>query len=96
MPDLIQADTGFLRRFADELDPAPAAAARAAAVELAASVPDCADPLPGCQQFNRTVVGIAERFETFCAEAEQGIQAYAAAARDSAALYTTADSRAGF
>jgi hypothetical protein len=96
MPDMIHADTTYLRRFADGLDPAPAATARAAAAELRAGAPDCADPMPGCALLNQTVVRIADRFEAFCSEIEQGIQAYAATARDSAAIYTTADRRAGF
>jgi hypothetical protein len=96
MPDMIHADTAFLRRFADRLDPAPAVTARAAAADLAAGAPDCADPIPGCLLFNQTVVRIAGRLEAFCTEIEQGIQAYASAARDSAAIYTTADGHTGF
>lgn len=93
VPDLIHADTEFLRSFADGLDPAPAAAARAAAADLRALAVDCALPLDGCALFNRTLTRVAGELEAFCTEVEQGIQAYAAAARDSAAIYTTADGR---
>lgn len=94
MPDMIHADTAFLRSFADGLDPAPAATARAAAAELRATAVDCGDPLPGCELFTKTLARVAGELEAFCTEVEQGVQAYAAVARDSAAIYTTADDRA--
>jgi hypothetical protein len=87
----IHADTGFLRQFADQLDPSAATAARAAATEVRGTASDCGDPLPGCQQFNATVTRVTDEIIAFCTEVEQGIQAYASVARDSAADYVSGD-----
>jgi len=91
MPDIIQADTALLRAFADRLDPAPVVAVRAAAAEIRAVVTDCGDPLPGCLLFTRAVRQLADQVAAFGSKTEQDIHAYAAAARDSAAIYTAAD-----
>ena len=98
MPDAVHADTAALAQLADGLDPAPAEAARAAADAVRASAPTCGDPMPGCQRFSTAVTATAERIGAFCAELQQGIDAYAAVARDSAAGYTAADATgsAGF
>ncbi|RKR91898.1 excreted virulence factor EspC (type VII ESX diderm) [Micromonospora pisi] len=87
----IHANTGFLQQFADELDPSAATAAKAAATEVRGTVSDCGDPLPGCQQFNATVTRVTDQIIAFCVEVEQGIQAYASVARDSAAAYVYGD-----
>ncbi len=91
MPDLIHADTGFLRDFAGRLDPAPATAAKAAAAQIRTSAGPCGDAMPGCAQFQRTVTEVTDRIEAFCTEVEEGIRAYAATARTSADIYATAD-----
>jgi hypothetical protein len=90
MPEEMHARTDLVRQFADRLDPAPAADARAAAEQARAAAGTCADPTPGCLRLTQTLTGVAERIGAFCAEVEQGIQAYATVARDSAAIYTQA------
>jgi hypothetical protein len=91
MGGFIEADTGFLLDVADQLDPAPVRAATAAATEARGLAPACGDPLPGCQAFNAAVTQVADQIIAFGVETEQGIEAYASVARESAGLYGTAD-----
>lgn len=88
---LIYGETGFLHRFADQLDPSAVEAAKAGAAEVRAGARDCGDPLPGCQRLNAAVTEAADRFTAFCTEIEQGIGAYASIARGSATDYVGAD-----
>jgi hypothetical protein len=87
----INANTGFLHQFADQLNPSAVATAKAAAAEVRSTVRDCGDPLPGCRQFNATVIQVTDQITAFCTEVEQGIQAYASVARGSAADYVNGD-----
>ncbi|MEV6493477.1 hypothetical protein AB0M20_33385 [Actinoplanes sp. NPDC051633] len=87
----MEADTGYLLEVADQLDPAPATAASAAATEARGLAPACGDPLPGCQAFNAAVVEVADQIVAFCDEVAQGIEAYASVARESAGMYQTAN-----
>jgi ABC-type transporter Mla subunit MlaD len=94
MAGFIEADTGYLLQVADQLDPAAATAAKTAAGAARDSAPPCGDPLPGCQAFSTAVVQVADQITTFCTEVEQGIEAFAAVARESAGLYTDANQTA--
>jgi hypothetical protein len=94
MAGFIQADTGYLLEVAGQLDPAPATAAKTAATQARDLAPPCGDPLPGCQAFTAAVVQATDKIIAFCTDTEQGIQAYAAVARESAALYDTANNTA--
>ena len=91
MGGFLEADTGFLLDVADQLDPAPATAATAAATEVRGLAPACGDPLPGCRAFSTAVTEVADQIIAFGTEVEQGIEAYASVARDSAGLYDGAD-----
>lgn len=88
---MINGNTGFLRQFAGQLDPAGAAAARTAAEQVRGSVHNCGLPLPGCQAYNAAVIATTSQIAAFCAQIEQGIQAYGAIAAGSAADYLAAD-----
>lgn len=94
MAGFIEADTGYLLQIAGQLDPAAVTAAKTAATEARAAAPVCGDPLPGCQAFGAAVVQVTDQVIAFCTDVEQGIQAYAAVARETAGLYRTADGTA--
>ncbi|MFE9207255.1 hypothetical protein [Micromonospora sp. NPDC007230] len=89
--ELIHGNTSFLQQFAGRLDPTPVVAVRTAAAEVASSAQDCGDPLPGCQRYNAAVRDATNQIIAFCTEVEQGIAAYAAVARGSAADYVGGD-----
>jgi hypothetical protein len=94
MAGFLEADTGYLLELAAQLDPAAITAAKTAAAEARGSAPACGDPTPGCQAFGAAVVQLADQIITFGTDTEQGIAAYAAVARETAARYRTADDTA--
>lgn len=94
MAGYMEADTARLQEIAGRLDPAPATAARDAAVEAKAAALVCGDPMPGCQAFSEAVGRVADELIAFLTDASTGVPAYASVVRQSAGIYHEANASA--